>query len=148
VRALSQRLGLPGLTPLCAAHPAARDAAAPDWRSLRRLSFCDFMAALRDGSATEVELWSDRDPNVYWPPPPFHVFSLQQPFNPLFRPYVNPSNKQQVFAGKRVLVKLSDGSRAFTEFTLPEMEVRPLARHSRVRLALTLPRSVWPPPRC
>jgi hypothetical protein len=60
------------------------------------------MASLRDGRATAVEVWSDRDPSVYWPPPPFH----------------------QAFEGKRVLVHLADGSRAYANLPLAEMEAR------------------------
>ncbi len=81
---------------------AARDASPPDWRSLQRLSFSEFMTALRTGGAASVEVWSDRDPGVYWPPPPFH----------------------QPFAGKRALVTRTDGSRAWAELPIPELEVR------------------------
>jgi ATP-dependent metalloprotease FtsH len=88
-------------------HPrrtaAARDASPPDWRSLQRLPFSEFMTALRAGRAASVEVWSDRDPGVYWPPPPFH----------------------QPFAGKRALVTLTDGSRAWAELPIPELEVWP-----------------------
>jgi hypothetical protein len=81
---------------------AARDVSPPDWRSLQRLSFSEFMTALRTGGAASVEVWSDRDPGVYWPPPPFH----------------------QPFAGKRALVTRTDGTRAWAELPIPELEVR------------------------
>lgn len=60
------------------------------------------MASLRDGRAAAVELWSDRDPSVYWPPQPIH----------------------QPFAGKRALVTLKDGSHAWAELPIPELEAR------------------------
>lgn len=85
-------------------HPRAAptDARAPNWRALGTLSFSDFMASVRDGTAADVQVWSDRDPTVYWPPPPIH----------------------QPFAGKRALVTFADGRQAYVELSLPEMEVR------------------------
>jgi len=96
--------------------PAARDASPPDWRRLPHLAFSDFMAALNDGRAASVEVWADRDPAVYWPPPPIH----------------------QPFSGKRALLTMVDGSRAWTELPIPELEVSATAaalarRGKRVR---------------
>ena len=72
------------------------------------------MASVRGGTAVDVQVWSDRDPSVYWPPPPIH----------------------QPFSGKRALVTFGDGHQAYVELGLPEMEVRiacvaPLCARSR-----------------
>jgi hypothetical protein len=84
-------------------HAAARDASPPDWRALPRLSFSELMSALRAGGRTvSAEVWVDRDPGVYWPPPPLH----------------------QPFQGKRALLRFQDGTQAWAELPIPELEVR------------------------
>jgi hypothetical protein len=47
-------------------------------------------------------VWVDRDPGVYWPPPPLH----------------------QPFQGKRALLRFQDGTQAWAELPIPELEVR------------------------
>lgn len=105
--------------------PRARDVKPPDWRATPRLPFGQLMASLRDGSAASVEVWSDRDPNVYWPPQPIH----------------------QPFEGKRALVRFADGSSAYTDLVLPEMEARFPAFARLCRPHSAPPRREWPPRR-
>jgi hypothetical protein len=99
-------------TAFLSSSAAARDASPPDWRALPRLSFSELMSALRSGGRTaSAEVWVDRDPDVYWPPPPLH----------------------QPFQGKRALLRFTDGTQAWAELPIPELEVRLLLASASTR---------------